>query len=115
MPREYFHDLGHLNYEYGAVKFTEEIDSWLKGNLKTLLLIIIYAIMFELVLIFFNNSGPFNMKVSRKQITVNLIKKIMIYGYFLQYFSSLLFLIHLYLHTSLKHNSRLPDQLSNSY
>ena len=32
MPREYFHDLGHLNYEYGAVKFTEEIDSWLKGN-----------------------------------------------------------------------------------
>ncbi|MCP2035324.1 hypothetical protein L1279_002335 [Planomicrobium sp. HSC-17F08] len=29
MPKEYFHDLGHFNYEYGAVKFTEEIDSWL--------------------------------------------------------------------------------------
>ncbi|MBZ5201425.1 hypothetical protein HU147_09390 [Planomicrobium chinense] len=28
-PKEYFHDLGHFNYEYGAVKFTEEIDSWL--------------------------------------------------------------------------------------
>lgn len=32
MPREYFHDLGHFNYEYGAVKFTEEIDSWLMEN-----------------------------------------------------------------------------------
>jgi len=32
MPREYFHDLGHFNYEYGAVKFTEEIDIWLMGN-----------------------------------------------------------------------------------
>ncbi len=29
MPRSYFHDLGHFNYEYGAVKFTEEIDGWL--------------------------------------------------------------------------------------
>lgn len=29
VPRDYFHDLGHLNYEYGAVKFTEEIDVWL--------------------------------------------------------------------------------------
>lgn len=26
---EYFHDLGHLNYEYGAVEFTKEIDKWL--------------------------------------------------------------------------------------
>lgn len=32
MPREYFHDLGHFNYEYGAVKFTEEIDTWLMEN-----------------------------------------------------------------------------------
>lgn len=32
MPREYFHDLGHFNYEYGAVKFTEEIDLWLMKN-----------------------------------------------------------------------------------
>ena len=32
LPREYFHDLGHLNYENGAVKFTEEIDSWLMEN-----------------------------------------------------------------------------------
>ena len=30
-----------------------------KGKLKTLLLVVIYVIMFELVLIFFNNSGPF--------------------------------------------------------
>lgn len=29
MTNEYFHDLGHLNYEEGAVKFTEEIDEWL--------------------------------------------------------------------------------------
>ena len=28
-PREYFHDLGHLNYEVGAVAFTKEIDLWL--------------------------------------------------------------------------------------
>jgi len=27
--REFFHDLGHLNYEYGAVEFTKEIDKWL--------------------------------------------------------------------------------------
>lgn len=27
--REYFHDLGHLNYEFGAVEFTKEIDKWL--------------------------------------------------------------------------------------
>ncbi len=27
--REYFHDLGHLNYELGAVEFTKEIDKWL--------------------------------------------------------------------------------------
>ena len=27
--RECFHDLGHLNYELGAVKFTKEIDKWL--------------------------------------------------------------------------------------
>lgn len=32
MPRDYFHDLGHLNYEYGAVNFTEEIDVWLMEN-----------------------------------------------------------------------------------
>ena len=32
MPSEYFHDLGHLNYEQGAVKFTEEIDEWLMEN-----------------------------------------------------------------------------------
>jgi len=24
-----FHDLGHLNYEYGAYRFTEEVDKWL--------------------------------------------------------------------------------------
>jgi len=28
-PRECFHDLGHLNYEYGAHVFTEVIDDWL--------------------------------------------------------------------------------------
>lgn len=27
--REYFHDLGHLNYQFGAVEFTKEIDKWL--------------------------------------------------------------------------------------
>jgi len=27
--REYFHDLGHLNYKFGAVEFTKEIDKWL--------------------------------------------------------------------------------------
>lgn len=27
---EYFYDLGHLNYNKGAPKFTEEIDEWLK-------------------------------------------------------------------------------------
>lgn len=27
--REYFHDLGHLNYELGAVEFTKGIDKWL--------------------------------------------------------------------------------------
>lgn len=27
--KECFHDLGHLNYEFGAVKFTREIDKWL--------------------------------------------------------------------------------------
>lgn len=27
--REYFHDLGHLNYELGAIEFTREIDRWL--------------------------------------------------------------------------------------
>lgn len=27
--REYFHDLGHLNYELGAIEFTREIDKWL--------------------------------------------------------------------------------------
>ena len=32
MSSEYFHDLGHLNYENGAVKFTEEIDEWLMRN-----------------------------------------------------------------------------------
>lgn len=29
------------------------------GTLKTLFLIVIYVIMFELILLFFNNSGPF--------------------------------------------------------
>ena len=29
-PREYFHDLGHMNYEVGAIEFTKEIDLWLK-------------------------------------------------------------------------------------
>lgn len=24
-----FHDVGHLNYEYGAYRFTEEVDTWL--------------------------------------------------------------------------------------
>lgn len=27
--REYFHDLGHLNYELGAMEFTKGIDKWL--------------------------------------------------------------------------------------
>lgn len=27
--REYFYDLGHLNYQLGAVEFTKEIDKWL--------------------------------------------------------------------------------------
>ena len=27
--KECFHDLGHLNYEFGAVEFTKEIDKWL--------------------------------------------------------------------------------------
>lgn len=29
------------------------------GKVKLLLLIILYAVMFELVLLFFNNTGPF--------------------------------------------------------
>ena len=29
------------------------------GKLKTLLLVVIYTIMFELVLIFYNNTGAF--------------------------------------------------------
>jgi hypothetical protein len=29
--RKYFYDLGHLNYEYGAVYFTEDIDQWLES------------------------------------------------------------------------------------
>jgi hypothetical protein len=29
LERKYFHDLGHLNYEAGAVYFTEVIDQWL--------------------------------------------------------------------------------------
>ena len=29
MPRDCFHDLGHLNYEYGAHVFTGEVDKWL--------------------------------------------------------------------------------------
>ena len=29
MPRDCFHDLGHLNYEYGAHVFTQEVDKWL--------------------------------------------------------------------------------------
>ncbi|MCP2035325.1 hypothetical protein L1279_002336 [Planomicrobium sp. HSC-17F08] len=29
------------------------------GTLKTLFLIVIYVIMFELILLFFNNTGPF--------------------------------------------------------
>lgn len=29
------------------------------GKVKLLLLIIFYAVMFELVLLFFNNTGPF--------------------------------------------------------
>ncbi len=28
-PRECFHDLGHFDYDYGAVEFTKEIDKWL--------------------------------------------------------------------------------------
>jgi hypothetical protein len=30
-PRQFFYDLGHFNYEYGAVYFTEDIDQWLKS------------------------------------------------------------------------------------
>lgn len=29
------------------------------GKLKTLFLVVLYAFMFELILLFFNNSGPF--------------------------------------------------------
>ena len=29
MPRDCFHDLGHLNYEHGAHVFTQEADKWL--------------------------------------------------------------------------------------
>ena len=29
MPRDCFHDLGHLNYEHGAHVFTQEVDKWL--------------------------------------------------------------------------------------
>lgn len=29
------------------------------GKIKTLFFVVIYIIMFELILIFFNNSGPF--------------------------------------------------------
>lgn len=29
--RDCFYDLGHFNYEYGAVRFTEEIDLWLNS------------------------------------------------------------------------------------
>lgn len=29
------------------------------GKLKTLLTVIVYVIMFELILLFFNNTGPF--------------------------------------------------------
>lgn len=29
--RDCFYDLGHFNYEYGAVRFTEEIDPWLSA------------------------------------------------------------------------------------
>ena len=29
LPRKYFHDIGHLNYEYGAPAFTEVLDLWL--------------------------------------------------------------------------------------
>ncbi len=30
-PRDCFYDLGHFNYEYGAVRFTKEIDPWLSA------------------------------------------------------------------------------------
>lgn len=29
LPRDCFHDLGHLNMEHGAIVFTEEIETWL--------------------------------------------------------------------------------------
>lgn len=29
LERKYFYDIGHLNYEYGAVHFTEVLDQWL--------------------------------------------------------------------------------------
>ena len=29
LARKYFYDIGHLNYEYGAVYFTEALDKWL--------------------------------------------------------------------------------------
>jgi len=31
LPRDCFHDLGHLNVEHGAVVFTEEVDPWLNS------------------------------------------------------------------------------------
>ncbi len=31
LERKYFHDVGHLNYEYGAVYFTEVLDKWLQS------------------------------------------------------------------------------------
>jgi hypothetical protein len=30
-PREYFYDVGHLNFDTGAEAFTREMDLWLKG------------------------------------------------------------------------------------
>lgn len=33
MERKYFYDIGHLNYEYGAVYFTEVLDEWLLSSL----------------------------------------------------------------------------------
>lgn len=30
--KDYFHDLGHLNYEFGAEEFTKDIDKWLMGE-----------------------------------------------------------------------------------
>ncbi len=31
LEAECFHDVGHLNYEYGAYKFTAEVDEWLQN------------------------------------------------------------------------------------